>query len=782
MPEAGIYTLTKVLLGGVSALMTGPLGTMDLPEGSIEGALTSSGPGTMIELVTESGESLGVLDNSSGGSPGEGLLHPAFVPGLIATEDSRFFEHPGVDPFGVLSALADIGRGQIRGASSLTQQSIKNEILGNDRTIERKTLEAIIALRAVHAIGRERILDGYLSRSWFGKGVIGTIGAPGAWFGKTWDEVSLSETAFLIGLLKGPARYDPQKDPERARVRRDEVLSRMRSEGVISGDEEQNARSEPLVTRDRFAIPPLDTWVRSIVLREIEAQPLPASDKARATITIHPEWQALTQEAVRWGAERVDGSGPAGRIAPDILESGDHTRIRGAMAAMVDASPAVGRALVTGTNPLQVLLDRGFGPLEPGTPAAGPGTARIGDVFAYSRIEGRVELVSSPRVNAAAVVMEAGTGAILAVVGGANPETSRFDRSAARRQVGSAIKPFLWARALEEGYLFDDFFPDVQATYRLPNNEIWSPQNYDRQQSGLIPLFVALEESSNNVAARLIDQLGAEKLAEITEAAGVYGPGEMRRHPSSALGTSESSVLEMAAGYASIANGGRRVTPHVNVLVESGTSLVVPDTSSGMAVMTGETASLVRSMLYGVTIRGTAAQVFGARPPIAGKTGTTQSHKDAWFIGFNNDLVIAVWVGRDDNTPLPAGSTGARVAAPIAARMIEAAGSLGLMRGHGEMGGQAWPPALLSVGQPPPQIETSRALVFEPDPEARRRAMQHGADPFKNPQDLFNAIRNHPEGEGGGAGHDANAWDSPTGLDPWGRNDEEGVRSPFSPD
>lgn len=783
MSEAGIYALTKALLGGVSALMTGPFGTLDLPEGSVEAALTSSGPGMVIELVSEAGDPMGRVDRSNGGSPGAELLHPAFVPGLIATEDARFHEHPGVDPFAILSALADRSGGRVRGGSSLTQQAVKNEILGNSRTLERKLLEAIISVRAVHELGRDRILDGYLSRSWFGRGAFGTVGAPHAWFGKTWDEVGVAETALLIGLLKGPARYDPERNPELARARRDAVLTRMVAEGVIGPETAQQARAEPLIAPGGSRAERVDPWVESAVLRELETSPLPPSDRARATLTIDPDWQGIVQEAVSWGAGRIDGAGAAGVLPADLAASGDAERIRAAMAPLIDTSTLVGRALVTGTDPVRVLIDRGFGPLEPETRVSAPGPVRVGEVYAYRRSGDGIELIAAPRVNAAAIVMEAGTGAILAVSGGANPEMSRFDRSMAKRQVGSSIKPFLWARALEAGYRFDDLVPDVRASYVTPTGEVWSPQNYDRSETGLIPLFVALEESSNNVAARLIDQLGPVALAEITEAAGVYAPGEMRRHPSSALGASESSLVAMAAGYAAIANGGVRVTPHAHVMIESDGAVLIPEQPREVPVMTRDTADLVSSMLYGVTVRGTAARAFGPQPPIAGKTGTTQSHRDAWFIGFSPDLVVAVWVGRDDNTPLPARSTGASAAAPIAARIIEAAERAGLASGFSFGGAEGWPPRLLEAGYAPglPPAQGG-ALVFEPDPEARRRAMEAGGDPFKNPQDLFEQIRSRPDPVGTPAEPRVDPWASSPVEDPWSERPPADPFDAFSPD
>lgn len=743
MSEAGIYALTKAVLGGVSALMTGPFGTLDLPPGSLEASLTSSGPGLVIEMVSPTGAQMGRVDDAAGGSPGDSLLHPAFIPGLIATEDARFQEHPGVDPFAVLSALTDRGEGRIRGGSSLTQQSVKNEILGNSRTLERKALEAIVSVRAVHELGRDRILDGYLSKSWFGRGTFGTVGAAQAWFGKSWDQVTLSETALLIGLLKGPARYDPDRDPEAARGRRDAVLGRMVAEGVVDDAQAEIARAETIEAPGGIASTAPDPWVRSAVIRELETGTLPASDAARATLTLSPEWQALAQEAVTWGAYRIDGAGASGTVPPDTLKSGDPERIRAAMSPMVDTSREVGRALITGTSPLTVLIDRGYGPLEPETRVSGPQTVRVGEVYAYRRAGDRIELIPAPRVNAAAVVMEARTGAILAVVGGANPEMSRFDRTMARRQVGSAIKPFLWARALEAGYRHDDLVPDINASYVTPTGEVWSPRNYDGSETGLIPLFVALEESSNNVAALLIDQLGPRALSEITEAAGVYPPGGMSQHPSSALGASESTLVAMAAGYAAIANGGVRVTPHTYLSIESGDEILVPKKPDEIPVMTERTSSLISSMLYGVTVRGTAARAFGQSPPIGGKTGTTQSHRDAWFVGFGPDLVVAVWVGRDDNTPLPPKTTGSSAAAPIVARIIEAADRAGLTSSFVRPGEPAdWPPALLEAGyEAPVSAAQGGALVFEPDPEARRRAMQAGSDPFKNPQDLFDQIR-----------------------------------------
>lgn len=746
MSEAGIYALTKAVLGGVSALMTGPFGALDLPAGSVEQALTAQGPGIVIELVSPDGEAMGRIDASRGGSPGANLLHPSFVPGLIATEDARFHEHPGVDPFAILAALSDSGEGRVRGGSTLAQQAVKNELIGNSRTLERKILEAIVSVRAVHGVGRERILDGYLARSWFGRGAFGTVAAPRAWFDKTWDQVDVSEAAMLIGLLKGPGLYDPSRNPDRATARRDAVIGRMLAEGVITEAEAESARAAPIRTASAAAAP-TDPWAEAAVLREIRTAGLPASDRATASLTISPAWQRIAQEAVSWGADRIDGVGPAGTIPEALIRTGDQDRIRREMARHVDANAQVGRALILSTTPLRALIDRGFGPLETEERVSGTDKLRIGDVFAYRRSDEGIELIPAPRVNAAAVIMEAKTGAILAVIGGANPDTSRFDRTAARRQVGSALKPFLWARALEAGYAPDDMVSDTRGTYLTGTGELWSPQNYDRKETGWIPLFVALEESSNNVAARLIDQLGPVALAEISEAAGVYPPGGMRLHLSSALGASETSLVEITAGYAALANGGLRVTPHAHDLISSRDALLVPEHPSEVPVVTERTAGLISSMLYGVTVRGTAARAFG-QTPIAGKTGTTSSHRDAWFIGYTPDLVIGVWVGRDDNSPLPQRTTGASAAAPIVARILEGAQREGLTTRPGRTSeGGDWPPALLEVGagyrNPAPADDG--ALVFEPDPEARRRAIESGGDPFKNPQDLFEQIQSRPE-------------------------------------
>lgn len=732
MSDAGIFTLTKALMGGISAVLTGPAGTIQLPDADLRNALTTDRPAIYAQLTGEDGRAMGYLDETAGGAPLR-VVSDMFLDGLIATEDVRFSAHPGVDPFAVGSAILSTVAGNPRGGSSIPQQSVKNAVTGNARTLERKIVEGILATRAVASLPRARILEGYLANAQFGRGARGAGGASMNRLGLPWGKADPADTAMLIGLLKGPARYDPLDNPDAARERRDTVLQRMMFEGVISPETAAAGSAAELLAPADIDRP--GKWVSRATRRDLDRLDLPQSDRTGLTLTLRDEWQEIAQKALLEGVSRVAGVGPAGRI--DIGDR-DPKNIRDALSRVLTTTSRTGRALVTGHDDagrVTVLLDRGYGPLVESAAPRPETDARAGDVFAYRRSEDGVRLVDAPRANGAVVVMEARTGAILASVGGATPESSGFDRTEAKRQPGSAIKPFLWARVLEEGLVYDEMVSDTRGRYTTPSGETWSPRNYDGSETGYIPLFVALEESSNQVAARLVDLVGTGAMANITELAGVYPPNGMRRHPSSALGASETTVTRLAGGYAAIANGGISVTPHVISRMDG--TVVSPE--PGPAVMTRRTAGLIRSMMYGVTKRGTAARVFGPEPVMAGKTGTTQDHRDAWFVGITPDIVIAVWVGRDDNRPLPDGTTGSQAAAPIAKRIVSRIHEAGLTPAPGRLTESGnWPPDLLVARAAGERRYTRDGSIVRGSNRARRASP---GDPFKNQSDLIGDIR-----------------------------------------
>lgn len=726
MSEPGLYALTKVIAGGLSAVLTGPLGSADLPEVDLRDALGGTQSSYAAEIIAPDGERLGWAGHDRPGSPDIHDLPEDFIFALLSIEDAHYGLHPGVDPVAVASAGIDTLRGNRRGGSTITQQLVKNAVTGADLTIERKIHEGILAVRAQHAFPPDELLQAYLAKAWFGRGQKGAAGAALAWFGKPWDEIQLHEAAFLAGLLKGPAYYDPISNPERAKARRDLVIAMMHARKMISTTDMAVAQSLPLeVIPEEEAERIFDQvphWVSSGIAADLDRYGLMnrsdiSSGQVEITTTISTDWQQLAEDALQAGIKRLSPSGPAITLELPAVQYGDpldegFEELRQEAANALATTRRTGRAIVVTLqgNTAEVIIDRGYGTLEWDKVNVDEKelgyTPKRGDVLAYQRIDDEVRLKSTPQVQGAIIVMDPQNGAILASIGGNNAELSPFDRTNAKRQPGSSIKPFLWARAMEDGLRFDDLVEDVERDYVQANGQVWSPRNYDHSQSGLIPLFVGLEESSNLVAASLVDQVGLSGLATITELAGVYDWGDMRRHVSSALGASETSLTRMAAGYSALANGGLIVTPHRISKVERDGRILwtPPGAEDEYAIATRRTTDNISSMLYGVTRRGTAYSAFkGSSVPVAGKTGTTEGYRDAWFMSFTPGLVVGVWVGRDDFTPIPGRLSGSRAAAPIARQIYEGAYDLGLIDQEGYRPGQAkridWPPRLLEAGR-----------------------------------------------------------------------------------
>lgn len=723
MSETGLYALTKIIAGGVSAIMTGPLGGTDLPDVDVRQALRGDISGYAVSVSDENQVPMGNLDITNGLSPALRDLPEHFIQALLATEDARFGIHPGVDPIAVLSATIDSLMGDVRGGSTITQQVVKNAITGSDQTLSRKIREAILSIRVQEAFTPQDILQAYLANAWFGRGQTGAASASIAWFGKPWAEIELHEAAFLVGILKGPGYYDPIRYPDRALERRNLVLRAMASRDFISEVDLVVAISLPLGVIDNAASSDIFNgvphWISSAIDTDLARYGMMnRSDISGGDIdistTIMPEWQKIAQDALHAGVMKIGQPGPAHKVSVDAVHYGDPlsdprvSDIRNAAARGLATTTTAGRAIIfeVDGSEAKALIDRGFGTLEwaifPFNREDLGFTPSTGDVISYRRSDDVLVLQGSPQVQGAVVIMNPNTGAVLASVGGTDEELFPFDRTQAKRQPGSAIKPFLWTRAIGEGMRYNDLIEDKERDYYPGTGETWRPRNYNRSQSGLIPLYAGLEQSSNLVAANLIDRLGVEAMAEITELAGIYEWGGMRRHMSSALGASETALTRLTAGYASLANGGLTVNPHhISRISRDGKIIWTPRLDNNFAIATQDTSSDINAMLAGVIQRGTASRAFsGFNMPLAGKTGTTQDYKDAWFISYTPGVVVGVWIGRDDSTTIPGKPTGSESAAPIARIIYQAAIDQGLLEADGRRPGQSidipWPPQLLS--------------------------------------------------------------------------------------
>jgi len=475
---------------------------------------------------------------------------PAYLPAAaIAIEDRRFWQHPGIDPFGLARAVwVNLTSGRVvQGGSTITQQVAKNLFLTNARTFRRKVQELLLTLWLEHTFSKREILEIWLNRIYLGSGTWGVDAAARMYFGVSARHVTLWQAAMLAGLPRAPSRFNPRSDPAAAAARTREVLAAMADTGAITGEQARAAAAQ-------IAFP--------------QAPPLAAG------------WFA------DWVAE------PAQSLAPENTDTRVRTTLDAHLQAVAEAR-------------LRALLD-------------GPGMA-------------------AGATQGAVVALDAATGAVRAMVGGRDYRQSSYNRAVlARRQPGSAFKPFVWLTALERGVRPDDSVLD--APIRIGN---WSPADFERQYLGEITVEEALAQSINTSAVRLELQAGGPR-AVAREAARLGIADRLPNDASLALGTGEVGLLELTAAYATFFNGGARVTPYgVEALRTAPQPVIDPDLA----------AMMVR-MMTAVVTRGTGHAAAVPGHLVAGKTGTTQDYRDAWFIGRYDGEVIGIWLGNDDNQPM----------------------------------------------------------------------------------------------------------------------------------
>nr|BAL56501.1 penicillin-binding protein [uncultured Alphaproteobacteria bacterium] len=645
---------------------------------------------------------------------------------FVAAEDRNFYHHFGLDPVGIVrAAIQNVGRLRSGrrpvGGSTITQQVAKNFLLSSEVSLERKIREAILALRIERAFTKERILELYLNEIYLGRRSYGVAMAALNYFDKSLDELTLGEIAFLAGLPKAPSLYDPEKNPEEAHARRDYVLQRMIEDGYITPEEAEAARAEPLVTRrDSTAVAAAPFFVEEVRRRLVERYGEKGFYEGGLTVrtTVDTTLQRFADHALREGLAAYDRRhggwrGPLGRIdpgAPDVL-----VRLRAFDAgfelldwrlALVSSVADDAAALLfpdgsTGVLPLRELawarprLDGGdLGP----APKRVSDVLEPGDVIVVAPVEGRegtFALRQRPEVEGAIVAMDPRTGRVLAMSGGFSFRQSWFNRATqAQRQPGSAFKPFVYLAALEHGYTPATIVLDAPIVLdQGPGLPPWKPENYSERFYGPSTLRLGLEKSRNLMTVRVALDIGMEPVIDVARRFGI-GEG-LQPLPSAALGSQEVTLLQLTTAYAMLANGGRRIRP---VLVDRiqdryGRTLEAADTRpcEGCRAEAWDGAPppelpdlreqvadprivyQVVHMLEGVIENGTGEAARDLGRPLAGKTGTTNESRDAWFVGFAPDLVAGVWVGFDQPKSLGRRETGASVALPVWKAFMERA-------------------------------------------------------------------------------------------------------------
>ncbi len=648
------------------------------------------------------------------------LVKAAFV----SAEDKNFYSHTGIDPEGIARAVyANLkSRGsRLQGASTITQQVAKNFLLTRDQTYDRKIKEALLSLRIEQAYSKDKILELYLNEIYFGIGAYGIAAASLDYFDKSVNELTLAEAAYLAALPKAPNNYHPFDDTQAAIERRNWVIDQMVENRYIREEDGEAAKAESLdvTLRKRgnylFASDYFAEEVRRNLIDLYSEQTLYEGGLSVRT-TLDPKLQELARSSLQhgliafdekhgfrepvtkidiggdWGTELAGVPGfsdvPEWRLAV-VLGVGDKEATLGLQPAQTP-SGEVDSGRETGTLPLSQMK------------WAKDGLRRVGDILApgdviyVEAVDGKTgvwKLRQPPDAQGALVAMDPYTGRVLALVGGFSFAESEFNRATqAYRQPGSSFKPFVYSAALDNGYTPSSVIMDAPIEIRA-GGENWRPQNYGREFYGPSTLRLGIEKSRNVMTVRLAKDMGMPLIAEYARRFGLYD--SMQPVLSMSLGAGETTALRMAGAYGIIANGGRKIEPTLIDRIQDryGRTIYKHDDrqcegcdakawlsqeeprliDEHEQVLDPMTAYQITSMMEGVVTRGTAPVVREVGKPIAGKTGTTNDYKDAWFVGFSPDLVVAVYVGYDKPKSMGRNSTGGHLAAPIFTEFMKTA-------------------------------------------------------------------------------------------------------------
>ncbi len=650
------------------------------------------------------------------------------VRAFLSAEDKNFFYHPGVDPLGIIRAvltnIKNVTQGKrLVGASTITQQVAKNFLLTSDVTIERKVKEAILALRIERALPKNRILELYLNEIYLGFGSYGVAAAALNYFNKSLDNLTIAEAAFLAALPKAPNNYNPLNKHGAAKGRRNWVIGRMLEDGVIDGEQAKKALATPLIIRKRgeTEFVKADYFAEEVRRELVERYGEENLYKGGLSVrtTMDPHYQRIADRALKKGLEAYDRRhgwrGPIAQI--DITSASGHdwlnrladiklpkalgarqlAVIRGLAESVAEIGVDDGRL---GSIPLaeikwarQWLKEEKLGPR-----IRRPADAlNVGDVVAVSQIfetekgepypDNSFSLEQIPEIEGALVALDPHTGRILAMSGGYDYEKSQFNRVVqARRQPGSAFKPFVYLAALDKGFTPSSLILDAPFVIdQGPGLPKWRPANYTKKFYGPSTMRLGIEKSRNLMTVRLAQTVGIEAIARYATRFNIVD--RLPHQLSMSLGAGETTLLRLTAAYAMLVNGGKKIVPTLIDRIQDRhgktvfhhdrrvcekcqatlwTNQLVPNVlDTREAVADPATAYQMVSMLEGVVQRGTGRRIRDLGKPLAGKTGTTNKALDTWFIGFSPDLAIGVFAGFDTPRSLGWREQGASVSAPI---------------------------------------------------------------------------------------------------------------------
>lgn len=617
---------------------------------------------------------------------------------VIAVEDSRFWKHKGIDYIGIGRALiTDILHLKLKeGGSTITQQLAKIMFLTPEKTLTRKIKEAYLAIKLEKELSKEKILEMYLNNVYFGHGAYGVEMASRIYFGKSVTEINLPEAALLAGLIKAPNAYSPYNDLVRAKKRQETVLLRMEEEELITPQQRKIALSQMINLSSLRISTENYNYFLEYVRKQLEEQfDIDKIYKGNLIVytTLNTKAQIAAQKALQEGLRDVDKRigwrGPIGKIS--INSEKDDEKV-----AFKPSEGDIARGIVISVSPSQAIIkSRGLrGTLnlkdaqwaskiiEPSGKIKNlknfnlTNILSVGDVimikFKSVGKDIHFSLEQEPEIEGALVAIDPKTGYIISMVGGYSFQRGEFNRAVyAKRQAGSSFKPFVYAAAIEKGFTPDNTILDEPVSYKSGLKE-WSPSNYDGEFWGEITLRKALAFSRNVATVRLTEIMGLESVINLAKRAGINS--ELPADLTLALGSLSVSPLELTSAFCVFANGGKRIKPiAIKYVTDSSGKILLQNEPQLDEAIAPEVALTMTDMLRDVISYGTGTRA-NIGKPAAGKTGTSNEFRDAWFIGYTPQIVAGVWVGYDDmRKSLGQGEAGGRVSAPIWAQFMKEA-------------------------------------------------------------------------------------------------------------
>lgn len=711
--------MTAVMIGGLGIIIIFYHFSKDLPDYS---QLANYEPPIVTRLYAGDGKLLAEYATQRRVYVPLSAMPKRLVQAFLSAEDQNFYSHGGVDFKGVMRAAVKnfINLGTNRslvGGSTITQQVVKNFLLTKEKSFDRKIKEAILAFRITRTYSKDRILELYLNQIYLGGGSYGVAAAALNYFNKSMDELTVEEAAFLAALPKAPANYNPKVYYERAKARRDWVIGRMLADGYITDDEAKQAQAMPIVlrARDQTEVTQADFFAEEVrrELAEMYGPSVLYEGGLTVKTTLAPDLQEIADASLRKALIDYDRRWGYRGAIDNLASLDDWQKQLEAIAAtghMIQEDQHLAVVLSVRKEDVSIGLDnggRGLIPFEemawakPKTgelsvgpaPTSAADVVHPGDVVLVQKVAEKDDtyaLMQVPEVNGALVAMDPHTGRILALSGGYAYGKTEFNRATqAKRQPGSAFKPFVYLSGMESGLTPSSIVLDAPVEMSqgagLP---VWRPQNYKDEYFGPTTLRTGLEKSRNTMTVRLAQMIGIDKILSVAKRFRIYDPNQPR-HFSIVLGAAETTLLRLTNAYAMLVNGGKRIQPAMieriddrngkaiyrrdmraceGCRIDTDLSTVNPippiPPDDRDIVVDARVAYQMVSMLQGVVERGTATKAKVIGKPLAGKTGTTNDSFDTWFIGFSPDLVCGVFVGFDSPRSLGKRETGGSVALP----------------------------------------------------------------------------------------------------------------------